>query len=353
MAHLQQPISSLPTKYVFITGANSGIGLSVVKRLLEKEGLKCQYNITLGCRNVQKAEAVITELKGGFPNAQLSLVQVDVSSVASVLAASETIKKTLPRIDVFFANAGVFDIVGLDWAAVWRHITQGEITLFLSTGGEFLKQPRNRMTKEGLGFIFATNVFGHYLMLRELEDTLSENSKVIWTGSGSANGLAFTMDDIQHIRGATPYQSSKYLTDLTVHGLNLEYEEKNKKIHCMSTDPGFILSPLTWKMIPAWLWLIVLPIICLFRSVVETVCLDAYNGTEALIYAEELDHKEIEPAKQFYSCCNLQGANVFTGSGGERWTESRRYDFADETCIKVINYLEKLRSTTRDAGISN
>lgn len=72
------------------TCAFSGIGLALCERLLahDSEGLQ----LCLACRNMQRAQAARAALLASHPGAQVALLQMDTSSVSSVLAASQEVK---------------------------------------------------------------------------------------------------------------------------------------------------------------------------------------------------------------------------------------------------------------------
>lgn len=71
-----------------------------------------------------------------------------------------------------------------------------------------------------LGEVFCANVFGHYMLLHQLAPLLHHRGprpgRVIWQGSISAYASGFSVSDIQGLRAADPYDSSKRLTDLLV-----------------------------------------------------------------------------------------------------------------------------------------
>uniref|UniRef100_A0A3Q2ZYD1 Hydroxysteroid (17-beta) dehydrogenase 7 n=1 Tax=Kryptolebias marmoratus TaxID=37003 RepID=A0A3Q2ZYD1_KRYMA len=77
-------------KVVLVTGANSGIGLALCERLLsdDTEGLQ----LCLACRNVQRTEDARSALLASHPEAQVDLLQVDTSSISSVLRAARDVK---------------------------------------------------------------------------------------------------------------------------------------------------------------------------------------------------------------------------------------------------------------------
>lgn len=68
----------------------SGIGLALCERLLshDSEGLQ----LCLACRNMQRAQAARLALLASHPAAQVALLQMDTSSVSSVLTAAQEVK---------------------------------------------------------------------------------------------------------------------------------------------------------------------------------------------------------------------------------------------------------------------
>lgn len=77
---------------VLITGANTGIGLEVVKSLAKSSKV---YNIILGGRTPSKVEAAIEALKVEIPETKSTFeaVQIDVTDDESIKAAYQTIAK--------------------------------------------------------------------------------------------------------------------------------------------------------------------------------------------------------------------------------------------------------------------
>lgn len=84
-----------------VTGANTGIGFEAAK-VLAGQGAR----VLLGCRSRSKAEDARGRILAEHGSADLELVDLDLSDLASVRAAAEKVAEE-PRLDVLINNAGV------------------------------------------------------------------------------------------------------------------------------------------------------------------------------------------------------------------------------------------------------
>ncbi len=85
-------------KTVFITGADKGLGFSLVQQFL-RAGMRVfagQY----------QTDSDLSELAKSFPQT-LTPIPLDVTQLASVIWAAETVAKLVPALDVLINNAGV------------------------------------------------------------------------------------------------------------------------------------------------------------------------------------------------------------------------------------------------------
>lgn len=89
----------LENKVVIITGASSGIGAATA-RALAQHGCK----LTLAARSVERLEALAEELG----RAQTLVAPTDVTDAAQVAAMVERTIAHFGRVDVLFANAGIY-----------------------------------------------------------------------------------------------------------------------------------------------------------------------------------------------------------------------------------------------------
>ncbi|XP_075340096.1 3-keto-steroid reductase/17-beta-hydroxysteroid dehydrogenase 7-like isoform X2 [Odontesthes bonariensis] len=206
-------------KVVLVTGANSGIGLALCERLLTKD---FQLRLCLACRNMQRAEAARSALLNSHSSARVDLLHLDVGSVQSVLSAAKEIKSRYSRIDFLYLNAGIMPNPAVDLKAFFKGLFSRNVVNMFATAQGLLTQ-QDRLNSDGLQEVFATNLFGHFLLIRELEPLLCQpdhTSRVVWTSSSNASRSAFSIEDIEHKNGTEPYSSSKYASDMLSLALN-------------------------------------------------------------------------------------------------------------------------------------
>lgn len=89
-------------KVVVITGATSGIGKETAKVLAGKNA-----TVVIGARNLIKAESVVKEIQTTYPNANILVKELNLTSLSSVQAFSESILEDFDRLDVLINNAGI------------------------------------------------------------------------------------------------------------------------------------------------------------------------------------------------------------------------------------------------------
>ncbi|HRF40637.1 MAG TPA: SDR family NAD(P)-dependent oxidoreductase, partial [Saprospiraceae bacterium] len=70
-------------KHVLITGANEGIGKATAMALAKKG-----FAVIMACRNMEKAEAALAEIKNGSGNSNIELLPLDLSDLNSVQKAA-------------------------------------------------------------------------------------------------------------------------------------------------------------------------------------------------------------------------------------------------------------------------
>jgi NAD(P)-dependent dehydrogenase (short-subunit alcohol dehydrogenase family) len=87
-------------KIALVTGANRGIGKEISRQLAKKS-----YHVLIGCRNKEKGQLTVEEMRNaGF---EVDLQIVDVSDQNSIKEMIREIKDKYGRLDVLVNNAGI------------------------------------------------------------------------------------------------------------------------------------------------------------------------------------------------------------------------------------------------------
>ncbi|XP_032826373.1 3-keto-steroid reductase/17-beta-hydroxysteroid dehydrogenase 7 isoform X2 [Petromyzon marinus] len=288
-------------KVVMVTGANSGIGLALCTRLLAREP---SLHLCLACRSTVRAEGARRELLAAHPGADVALLRVDVSDVESVYRAAQQIK-------------------------------QRNVVRMFSTGEGLLTQ-EDSVNEDGLQHVFTTNVFGHFILIRQLEDLLCHPdtpSQLVWTSSSNARASAFNASDPQHKKGCEPYSSSKYAVDLLSVVLNQQYNEKG--LYSSVVCPGLVMTNMTYNILPAFFWTLILPIMWLIRMFTNTYTLSPKNGAEALVWLFGKKPVSLDPLVKYKSS---------TSGMGKNYVQADKMNVNLEDAERFFEYLIKLEA---------
>ena len=183
----------LEGKVAVITGGSAGIGLSAAK-LFAEEGA---YVFITGRRQAE-LDSAVKEI-----GANGAAVRADASKAADLARLFDTVKATKGRIDVLFANAGVYEFAPLDL-----------------------------ITEESYNKMFDINVKGVLLTVQQAAPLMPDGGSIILTGSvaGSKGVEADT------VYGATKAAIRSFARTWTV-------ELKARKIRVNVLSPGPIQTP--------------------------------------------------------------------------------------------------------------
>jgi NAD(P)-dependent dehydrogenase (short-subunit alcohol dehydrogenase family) len=194
-----------------VTGANSGIGL-VTARELARAGA----SVVLACRNVQKGDAAVAQVRETFPTAQVEVQELDLSSLDSVRRFADDLD--VEALDLLVNNAGV----------MWT--------------------PRQR-TADGFELQFGTNHLGHFaltgLLLARLER--AEAPRVVTVSSNEHRRGHLDFDDLQGERryGARKaYRQSKVANIAFGLELDRRLQAAGSAIKSVLAHPGYTATNL-------------------------------------------------------------------------------------------------------------
>jgi NAD(P)-dependent dehydrogenase (short-subunit alcohol dehydrogenase family) len=134
--HLTLP--DLAGRRAIVTGASDGIGLGIAHRLAAAGA-----EVLLPVRNRTKGQAALDRIRREHPRAQVSLRNLDLSSLSSVAALGEQLRAERRPIHLLVNNAGV------------------------------MTPPERRLTADGFELQLGTNHLGHVALVAHLLPLLS------------------------------------------------------------------------------------------------------------------------------------------------------------------------------------
>uniref|UniRef100_A0A8C3CPQ6 3-keto-steroid reductase/17-beta-hydroxysteroid dehydrogenase 7 n=1 Tax=Cairina moschata TaxID=8855 RepID=A0A8C3CPQ6_CAIMO len=241
------------------------------------------------------------------------------------------------RLDFVYLNAGIMPNPHVNFKALWKGLLTGKLLHMLTTAEGVMTQT-DRLNGDGLQEVFATNLFGHFILIRQLESLLCGNekpSRLIWTSSSNARESAFSLSDYQHAKGQESYSSSKYATDLTSVVLNRKLNKQG--LYSSVVCPGLVMSNMTYRILPVFLWTLLMPIMWLIRFFAKTYTLTPFNGAEAHVWLFKQKPEYLDVLAKYHSC---------TSGLGKNYVEPRKMDVDEETAEKFYQKLLELEEQT-------
>lgn len=194
-------------KHVLITGANEGIGKATAHALAQKG-----FAVIMACRNMEKAESALAEIKQRTGNRNVELLPLDLSDLNSVQQAAKLYRERYPRLDVLLNNAGI-------------------ITSVLEK------------TAQGFERQFGVNHLGHYLLTRLLLDLVeaAPEPRIVNVSShlhyrGELDFGTLRGENADHYDGLKAYGQSKLANILFTRELARRYPN----IACNALHPGVV-----------------------------------------------------------------------------------------------------------------
>ncbi|MGO9222256.1 MAG: SDR family oxidoreductase [Mycobacterium sp.] len=216
MAHdLVATVPDLSGKLVVVTGANSGLGFGLARRLSAAGA-----DVIMAIRNRAKGEAAIEEIRATVPDAKLAIKSLDLSSLAAVAALGEQLNAEGRPIDILINNAGV------------------------------MTPPERDTTADGFELQFGSNHLGHFALTGHLLPLLraADRARVVSLSSLAARMNAkIHFDDPQFEKSYQPmaaYGQSKLAVLMFARELDRRSREAGWGIVSNAAHPGLTMTNL-------------------------------------------------------------------------------------------------------------
>lgn len=207
---------NLQGKAVVVTGATSGIGLTVAEKMAEAGA----FVVGVG-RSPERNDRAVSSILEVVPEAQVTYLLADLSSQAQVRRLAGEIKDRLTKagfsqLDVLINNAGVYMI-------------------------------RRVFTEDGIEMTFAVNFLAGFLLTHELMDWLARaKGRVLMSSSYSHRTTPLCLSRIvrpwPHL-GVIAYKRSKLSDVLFAYELN----RRNLGFSAFAVDPGLVNTEIASK----------------------------------------------------------------------------------------------------------
>ena len=207
--HPQFTVPDQRGRLAVVTGANSGIGLEVTRRLAGAGA-----EVVLAVRNVEKGRQAKEGILAELPDATLTVEALDLSHLASIAAFADRLKQQGRPIDLLVNNAGIMAV------------------------------PARRTTADGFELQFGTNFLGHFALTAQLLPLLSAASapRVVTLSSTAASMGTITLDDLNSERSYQAWRAygQSKLADL-IFAIELDRLSRRHNWGIVSTaaHPGF------------------------------------------------------------------------------------------------------------------
>ena len=216
---MSEVTGELGGRVAVVTGANTGIGKEIARGLAQRGA-----TVVLACRSVDRGQAAADEIVRSTGNALVSVMQLDVSSQASIRRFGREFSSLHPKLHVLVNNAGVW----LD---------------------------EKKKSVDGIEMTWATNVLGYFLVTASLRERLlaaseRDGARVVVVASEMARGLE--LDDVEFERrpyhGVAAYAQSKQANRMWTWALARRAAGRGVAVNAM--HPGWVKSELArdgWK----------------------------------------------------------------------------------------------------------
>ena len=206
----------LKDKNVVVTGANSGIGFEVTKKMASKGA-----HVIMACRSLERGGEAKERLEKDLENPSLEVRKLDLGDLSSVSEFVEEYRANNDRLDILCNNAGVMAI------------------------------PRQE-TIDGFEKQFGINHLGHFALTCKLMPVLEESdeARIITQSSGLHENGSINFDDLmmeEDYDKWSAYAQSKLANILFAYELQKRLKDKDTDIKSVACHPGYASTNLQYR----------------------------------------------------------------------------------------------------------
>lgn len=194
-------------KVAIVTGANDGVGFETSFGLVSKGA-----SLIMACRNLQKAESAKAKILKQFPDADVSIILLDLNSLESVKEFADNFKENHSTLDILVNNAGI------------------------------MVPPLNK-TKEDFESQMGVNYFAHFLLTGLLMKELNaaENGRVVSLSSIAHKRGKIDFNNLnaeQKYNKSQAYSQSKLACLMFAYELDRNLRKSGSKVMSVAAHPG-------------------------------------------------------------------------------------------------------------------
>ena len=275
-------------KTILITGANSGLGFEAAKQLA-KQG----HEIILLCRNKEKGEIAVSEIKSYSNNQNIHLYTANLASQKSIETVAQQIKKDISKLDVLLNNAG------------------GVFNNF-------------QLSEDGIEMTIANNHFNYFWLTYYLFDLLKngKDARIINVASDSHySAKKIDIESFYQKKGnyfvLSAYEQSKLANVLFTYTLAEKANPYNITVNAL--HPGFVYTPIGEKNGNKFFGMVWSAASKLFGLSVE-------KGARSHIYLASSDEVKDISGKYFHNCKAKKSSSISYDKNLQAmlWNESER-----------------------------
>lgn len=246
------------TRTFIITGGNAGLGYECAKNIARDS---MENYVLLACRSPQRAGEAIKRLIGETGNPNVSMLALDLASLASVRAfVRDFAALPLPPLFALVCNAGCHG---------------GEETAF---------------TKDGFEMTFGVNHLGHFYLINLLLPLVAEGGRIVIVSSDThdprtktgkpapiypgALKLAYASENDPRMTNSRRYSTSKLCNIYCCYELNERIQKTGRNVTVNAFNPGMMPGTAlvrNYRGFTRFLWYHVAPILIYLKKSVHSV----------------------------------------------------------------------------------